>query len=661
MKKLVEHARNQRIVLFAGAGISMAAPTALPGWKEVNETILAALARRLVVFTGKPFADDIMAKLVATREHAGYFTPDYQAQLIEDECGPDYFRVLQALDAEEPNGCHDTIAALAARGHIAAIITTNFDRCLERACAAANVTPRIFYDHTHWSDLQAALAPGNGQPLPIIKVHGSVNDPNSMVDTLRQRLAGRPQALEDSIRDLLARHHVLFVGFSGGDLYYDEGYLGLKAAAANHGFTCLVETGKEPSKSMAMLQKSWGEGAHFLEGRLPEWLSSFAAELEISSAPTTPITVAPNRLAAVTAHADAWAESLGHMLCVAIMAELLGSSNREPLAFELLTKTYRWFIPERDMEAPGYARFNYQIGHRMLERGAFDNRVDPMREREVRRDHISRYTGNDCFQCLHRAVCHSIPQAEIDLGLYDALMGKPLDGDERIWATRESARQKKNASVFADAGRTLAIIAEIFMNYDRGLELLEPAYQATRYIGDEPRRARVCAEQVRFLAKAHRFSEAHQKLAEGYAIADRLGLEIVRLELRSAEGCLRVEEQKPAEALVTLEQAVTGFRQADRCPALTRALLDVCYAAYMTRNDLRLHATQDEIESLLATYPGYEPAYGYAMLRLRLSSGRLDSAREIIPEVKRVANRYQNPGVILAIEELERQAGLTKS
>ena len=58
-----------------------------------------------------------------------------------------------------------------------------------------------------------------------------------MVDTLRQRLMTCPEALERVIARLLKRHHVLFAGFSGAYLSYDEGYLRLRAAAAeNRGF-----------------------------------------------------------------------------------------------------------------------------------------------------------------------------------------------------------------------------------------------------------------------------------------------------------------------------------------------------------------------------------------------------------------------------------------
>ena len=114
MQTLADHARTQRLVIFAGAGVSMPAPSSLPNWKALNEAILASLARRLVVFTDKTFAATLLDSLIAERDNASYFTPDYQAQLIEDECGLEYFRVLQAVDTKDRNACHDAIASLAA-------------------------------------------------------------------------------------------------------------------------------------------------------------------------------------------------------------------------------------------------------------------------------------------------------------------------------------------------------------------------------------------------------------------------------------------------------------------------------------------------------------------------------------------------------------------
>src|SRR5215467_11472435 len=206
METLTTHARNGGLVVFAGAGVSMAPPSSLPSWYLINEVVLESLAHRLEPFTGPQFSEDVRQQLIATRnDNTRHFSPDYHAQIIEDECGPEYFRVLQALDANEWNGCHAAIAALAKASFVAAVVTTNFDRLLERALDATGVQHRVYQKREEYERWQI-----DEGPLAIIKVHGSVKDLDSMVDTLRQRLMGRPECLERGLIELLKRHHVLF-------------------------------------------------------------------------------------------------------------------------------------------------------------------------------------------------------------------------------------------------------------------------------------------------------------------------------------------------------------------------------------------------------------------------------------------------------------------
>lgn len=120
--------------------------------------MLASLARRLVVFTDNTFATNLLDSLIAERDNASYFTPDYQAQLIEDECGLEYFRVLQAVDPKHRNACHDAIASLAAHHHVAAVVTTNFDRLIKQALDAAGVSYRVYSDNTHFEALGDIVA-----------------------------------------------------------------------------------------------------------------------------------------------------------------------------------------------------------------------------------------------------------------------------------------------------------------------------------------------------------------------------------------------------------------------------------------------------------------------------------------------------------------------
>ena len=642
------HCRAGTLVLFAGAGVSMQPPSSLPSWNAINEIVLDALADHTAEFTDQAFADELRDALVATRDATTWFTPDYQAQLIEDEIGHDYFRVLQALDTDEFNGCHAAIAALAAHGKLAAIVTTNFDRLLERALDDAGVNHRVYVGPEDFDELPRALADPDA-PFPVVKPHGSVESPESMVDTLRQRLRERPAGLEQALVDLMARNHVLFAGFSGADLAYDPNYLGLRRAAAqNQGFTCLVRPG-DAAANMRALADDWGSSAELVEGVLPDWLLAVPAAVEIDL--TTPAEVAPvDRTPAIAAHAAAWASSLGEMVTVAVIAGLLDSSGREELAFDLLRRTIRSTSPRRSMDEPGYATFNYQVAHRLLERGRFDYGMDTQQGRKVERTNAageftySPFTANDCFQCLNRAA--TLVRGHVGMGLYNTYWGMPQDGAEMIRAARRQAGDHGEVATFIDACAALGVVYEILMHYADGLDWLERAHSSTKSWGDEPRRARVCAELARFYSTKQRFDEAHERVAEGLAIADRLSLVDTRLRLLSARGCVLVEQRRTAEALAVLTAAADGLRQLGRRPALARTLIDVGYAQFQAQDWTAMETATDELIDLTDVYVGYRPLLCLMRTRFAIWLGQVDDARFWIEQTELAANGYQNPGVL---------------
>lgn len=618
----------------------MAPPSSLPSWWQINEIVLESLARRLEAFMPAKFTEKVRNELITTRDRGKYFSPDYQAQIMEDECGAEYFRVLQALDVEEVNGNHTAIAALAKAGRVAAVVTTNFDLLLERALQAAGVEHRVFRS----ADEYLALKQGEG-PLPVVKVHGSVEDPASMVDTLRQRLRGRPKALEQFLCDLMKRHHVLFAGFSGADLAYDENYLGLRAAATqNCGFTCLVRPDTQANPAMVSLQAAWGEGARFQEAMLPEWFSDLLSELGAEPPPPIAAEIV-DRKPALAAYADAWSSSIGHMTAVSIMAELLESTGRGDLAYKVLLNTYNSGGELRDPEARGYARYNYQLGRRLLDRGEFGFPIDSLRRRQVEREPLlSRFHASDCYQCLQRGQAGAFADAHISIAWYEALHGFPKASAERLRQIRNTMHEAGRPLPFVDSCRTLATVYEILMHYADALDWLERAYAVARSAGDEPRRARICAELARFLAMKRRFGEAHEKVAEAQTVVDRLELRIAQLEVWSAEGSVLVEERRPSEALEKLRLAMDGYREAGLRPALLRTMIDLGYTAYQLRDQALFDHVQDHIFDLADAFPGYSPLVALMMARLMRGGGNTEASDKFVEETKRLARLYQNPG-----------------
>ena len=328
------------------------------------------------------------------------------------------------------------------------------------------------------------------------------------------------------------------------------------------------------------------------------------------------------------------------------MAELLESSGRPELAYQLLVKTYNSAGEIRDPEAPGYARYNYQLGRRLLEQGNFDCPIDPYYGRKARREGYDPFTANDCFQCLHRGMSGNFADGFIAMGLYEALRGYPETGAERLRSVRKRAQDLGAILPFVDACRTLAIVYEILMKYSDGLEWLDLALKYARRIGDEPRRARVCAELARFLAAKHQFEESHQRLREGNTIAQRLDLRAAQMELWSAEASVLVYEERGAEAAALIERTVPALREAGFRPLLLRTQIDGGYASYQTRDQVLIDRVHDEIYDLADSYPGYAPLVALMNARLAKCTGDAESARRNAQEAKRLGEIYQNSGVI---------------
>jgi hypothetical protein len=219
------------LVIFSGAGVSAGAPSSLPGWKALNAAIFRALRTRLEESLGRK---DWLAEpesFLDSARNADRFPPDYQAQVIEEMCGDRYFRALQALDVDVTNSAHNGIAALAAAGAVRAIVTTNFDRLIERALERQGIAYEAAFDTAGFIRIRDRLTAGCGDPLPVIKIHGSTSDHLSMIDTLKQRRKGRSRAIEECLEGLFTSYW-LYLGFSAVDLETDRDYLGLLKGAS---------------------------------------------------------------------------------------------------------------------------------------------------------------------------------------------------------------------------------------------------------------------------------------------------------------------------------------------------------------------------------------------------------------------------------------------
>ena len=262
-------------VAFVGAGASAIPPSRLPTWAGFNNLLLECLCERLNEYSSsrQPTAQ-MLAAFRARRDQTRFFAPDFQAQLMEEEVGADYFSVWQSLDTRVYGPVHAGLADLAVRGRLTAIITTNFDRLIETALEERRAKIQVFFDAVGFEKL-SGLSNGQLNALPILKIYGSIEDAASLVDTLRQRLAGTPEALSTALQLLLRRSPWVYLGFSGADFNYEPHYLGvLDAAADAKGFVFVHRPGRALEEGVVKLIEVYGAAkATTVEAELATWLS----------------------------------------------------------------------------------------------------------------------------------------------------------------------------------------------------------------------------------------------------------------------------------------------------------------------------------------------------------------------------------------------------
>ena len=190
---LLDALRDGRLVVFAGAGVSMGPPANLPGFRD--------LARQVAEGTGLAI---------------GEFEQEDRFLERVKEAGPDVHQIAaQRLEQNnpQPTELHRNLLRLYSKTEDIRMVTTNFDLLFEEvANDLFNPGPRIFH---------APVLPLGERFRGVVHIHGSVNEPEETVLTSKD--FGHAYLTEADgwarrfLVDLFANHTVLFVGYSHND------------------------------------------------------------------------------------------------------------------------------------------------------------------------------------------------------------------------------------------------------------------------------------------------------------------------------------------------------------------------------------------------------------------------------------------------------------
>ena len=190
---LLNALQSKRLVVFAGAGVSMGPPAGLPSFRRLAEQVAEG--------TGQS---------IGTAE-----TEDRFLGRLEDRGTDVHQRAVEILQRNnpEPTALHLDLLRFFGDAEDVRTVTTNFDDLFEQAALVQlNSLPRVF---------QAPALPLGNRFGGIVHLHGSVSEPTDMV--LTHRDFGRAYLTESDgwarrfLIGLFANYTVLFVGYSHTD------------------------------------------------------------------------------------------------------------------------------------------------------------------------------------------------------------------------------------------------------------------------------------------------------------------------------------------------------------------------------------------------------------------------------------------------------------
>lgn len=180
-----------KLVLYVGAGISMAPPTSLPAGATLAATIHARLKSAFPQLENVA-EDDLVA------------IADVVAALQD---GADALRQTSAISADfkaaRPGYSHRALAHLMLEGAID-VLTTNWDTCIERG-AGDEILPTV----TNQAELAEVTPPW------VLKVHGCASKPDSLLIS-SDHLSDPPVWVKEQTHARLGSAVVVFVGI--GDI-----------------------------------------------------------------------------------------------------------------------------------------------------------------------------------------------------------------------------------------------------------------------------------------------------------------------------------------------------------------------------------------------------------------------------------------------------------
>lgn len=217
---------EEPITFFSGSGISVLPPACAPQWAELRDKLIEILLNRLVQEKSLSFKKykSIISGFNKFKT-ANWVKPEVVLDWLYTGFKDLLFESLAVLNLGEPNLNHKVLAELALRNNSIFMATTNFDLYFEKAFSNFSKKYNIYASSRKMAQIKSfyefnqkySRSKQTNNLIPILKLHGTIAEPKSILATLRQVSRPAGKNLEKSLASVVKDKHFIVLGYSGND------------------------------------------------------------------------------------------------------------------------------------------------------------------------------------------------------------------------------------------------------------------------------------------------------------------------------------------------------------------------------------------------------------------------------------------------------------
>jgi hypothetical protein len=427
------------------------------------------------------------------------------------------------------------------------------------------------------------------------------------------------------------------------------------------------------------LQAAFGTPkAEIIDGELAKWLPETFG-LPAWRAPAVEAMTEAAATDRVRAGVRAWAKTLGLVAAVNIVVSMLKSAGLEHEAFWLMRKTFKSYRSPDDLGTKPYQRYNYNYGVALADAGLISNAV-ALADDQSNLPEWKAGADQNAFEFLSRSYKEGhLLAGGGALSAVLAYRGQVSRAMDLASEVSQEAVAKSAWLDLCDIAIASVVLYDIVQIFRPAAAQIEFCVEKAKTLGDEPRRAMLCAHLGRLRTYARQLPEVDAALKDAESIASRLDLKKAQLTVRAARGWwLAASGSSPEEAVRMLRAVVDELRAADSQPLVTkvdlgdptltpkvlqghspmlcRTLLDLCDAAKAVGDDETISFALDRLDELTVEhFPGYIPHYyfTYADLLAHITPPDVDKALDLVRRARTLGEEGGNPWVKQCADALE--------